>query len=159
MRKKDDGEIDFGSGENIGRSLPRSPQSSRMALLNDQQIVIFDKEPLSVKVMNATGEIALSYELKIAGKEGSIYAPIISADGLHFGGTIDVGPKSIFSPSRSYVFVGKVQVQAPVLAFEVPWPAPSGNSVFVSPYGDRLGIVSGVKLSVVSIPGGAASSN
>ncbi len=101
--------------------------------------------------MQATGQFALSYDLKI-GDTGTVYAPIVSADGLHFAGTIDVGPKSIFSPSRSYVFVGKVQGRGPALALEIPWPAPPGNSIFLSPDGDRLGIVSGARLSVFSIP-------
>ena len=151
-------EVYFGHGENIGQGPLRLPKSTRMAILNDQQIVTFDQEPKRVMVMNATGEIALDYGLKI-GDTGDVYAPIVSADGLHFAGTIDVGPRSIFSPSRSYVFVGEVQVHDPVLAFEVPWPAPWGNSVFLSPDGDRLGVVSGARVSVFSIPRETTRSN
>lgn len=144
-------EIYLGSSDKLGQNLPRLPKSTRAALLSDKQIVEFDQEPPTVEVMNANGQIALSYNLKI-GREGTIYAPIVSADGLHFAGMIDVRPQAILSPRRSYVFVGQVQAHDPVLALEIPWPSPGANSVFLSPDGDRLGIASSDKLSVFSIP-------
>jgi hypothetical protein len=144
-------EVYLGQGENMGQGPLRLPKSARMAFLNDQQIVTFDQEPKRVTIMNASGEIALDYDLKI-GETGTVYAPIVAADGLYFAGSIDVGPKSIFSPSRSYVFVGKVQVRDTLLALEIPWPSPGLNSIFISPDGDLLGVVSGARFSVFSIP-------